>query len=121
MDVADFLIDEEATMLNAMEQLDKVAKKVLFVIKGGRFVATVTDGDIRRWILKKGNLDAKVREIANYSPKFLYEEEKNRAKEYMKKYSVEALLPCCPNLHPNGMSYIHFQFPSMPLHKAKGW
>jgi len=27
MDVADFLIDEEATMLNAMEQLDKVAKK----------------------------------------------------------------------------------------------
>jgi len=91
MDVADFLIDEEATMLNAMEQLDKVAKKVLFVIKGGRFVATVTDGDIRRWILKKGNLDAKVREIANYSPKFLYEEEKNRAKEYMKKYSVEAL------------------------------
>jgi len=32
---------------------------VLFVIKGGRFVATVTDGDIRRWILKKGNLDAK--------------------------------------------------------------
>ena len=91
MDVADFLIDEEATMLNAMEQLDKVAKKVLFVIKGGRFVATVTDGDIRRWILKKGNLDAKVREIANYMPKFLYEEEKNRAKEYMKKYSVEAL------------------------------
>jgi len=81
MDVADFLIDEEATMLNAMEQLDKVAKKVLFVIKGGRFVATVTDGDIRRWILKKGNLDAKVREIANYSPKFLYEEEKNRAKD----------------------------------------
>ncbi|GAE87225.1 sugar phosphate nucleotidyltransferase [Acetivibrio straminisolvens] len=91
MDVVDFLIDEEATVLNAMEQLDKVAKKVLFVINAGRFVATVTDGDIRRWILKKGNLDAKVKEIANYSPKFLYEEEKSKAKGYMKKYSVEAL------------------------------
>jgi len=40
---------------------------------------------------KEGKSWCKVREIANYSPKFLYEEEKNRAKEYMKKYSVEAL------------------------------
>jgi len=91
LNVKDFLIDEECTMLEAMRLLDKVAKKVLFVVRDGQFVATITDGDIRRWILKKGNLDAKVKEIANYQPKYLREKEKALAKKIMKKYSIEAL------------------------------
>lgn len=91
MDVLEFLIDEEATMINAMEQLDKTSTKILFVTKRGNFVAALTDGDIRRWILKKGNLDAKVKNIANYNPKFLYEVEKNKSKEFMKMNSIEAL------------------------------
>ncbi|MCM3124164.1 MULTISPECIES: sugar phosphate nucleotidyltransferase [unclassified Mesobacillus] len=91
MDVKDFLINEEDTMLEAMALLDKVAKKVLFVVKDGHFLAAITDGDIRRWILKKGNLDAKVKDIANYNPKFIYENEKSSAKELLRKYSIEAL------------------------------
>lgn len=91
MEVIEFLIDEEETMIEAMQQLDKVAKKVLFVTRDGHFVAAMTDGDIRRWILKKGNLDAKVKDIANYNPKSLLEEEKIKAKEFMKKHSIEAL------------------------------
>ncbi|XJZ27085.1 sugar phosphate nucleotidyltransferase [Bacillota bacterium Lsc_1132] len=91
MDVKDFLIDEEATMLEAMDLLDRVAKKVLFVVREGQFVAAITDGDIRRWILKKGNLDARVKEIANYSPKFINEKDKMAAKEIMRELSIEAL------------------------------
>ncbi|WP_338535941.1 sugar phosphate nucleotidyltransferase [Helicovermis profundi] len=91
MEVIEFLIDEEATMLEAMQQLDSVAKKVLFITRNGCFVASITDGDIRRWILKKGNLDTKVRKIANYNPKYLLEEDKIKAKEFMKKHSIEAL------------------------------
>lgn len=91
LDVKDFLIDEEATMLEAMELLDRVAKKVLFVVRLGQFVAAITDGDIRRWILKKGNLDARVKEIANYNPKFINEKDKIAAKEIMRELSIEAL------------------------------
>lgn len=91
MNISNFLIDEDVTLLDAMEQLDKVAKKVLFVVKEGRFVAAITDGDIRRWILKKGNLTTKVKNIANYNPKSLPEADKNHAKDYMKKHSIEAL------------------------------
>jgi dTDP-glucose pyrophosphorylase len=91
LDVKDFLIDEESTMMDAMALLDKVAKKVLFVMRDKDFVAALTDGDIRRWILKKGNLDAKVKEMANYSPKYLKEEEKSLARDLMKKHSIEAL------------------------------
>lgn len=91
MDVKDFLIDEDRTIIEAMELLDKVAKKVLFVAKQGKLIAAITDGDIRRWILKKGNLDAEVKEIANYNPKYLQEKEKASARKYMEKHSIEAL------------------------------
>lgn len=91
MDVKDFLIDEQSTMVEAMALLDKVAKKVLFVVKDGRFVAAITDGDIRRWILKKGHLHAKVKDIANYNPQSIYEKDKTFAKEFMRKNSIEAL------------------------------
>lgn len=91
MKIKEFLIDEECTMLEAMELLDKVAKKVLFITKQGRLIAAITDGDVRRWILKKGNLEAKVKDIANYNPIYLFAKDKAIAKEYMLKNSVEAL------------------------------
>lgn len=91
LDIKDILIDENSTMIQAMAVLDKTAKKVLFVEREGKLVASITDGDIRRWILAKGNLDAKVKEIANYNPKFLYERDRVRAREYMKQKLIEAL------------------------------
>lgn len=91
MNINEFLIEEEFTMLEAMESLDKVAKKVLFVTKKERLIAAITDGDIRRWILKKGNLNAKVNEVANYKPFYIYEKCRSGAKEIMVKHAIEAL------------------------------
>jgi dTDP-glucose pyrophosphorylase len=91
MEVKDLLIEEECTMLDAMALLDRIPKKTLFVVRKRKLVAALTDGDIRRWILKKGNLDAMVKDIANYNPKYLKESEKAYAKNYIKKYPIEAL------------------------------
>lgn len=91
MEINKFLIDEEKTLVEAMKLLDEVAKKILFVTKDDNFVASITDGDIRRWILKKGNLDAKVKDIANYNPKYLKEDDKHKAKNYMKKYKIDPI------------------------------
>lgn len=91
MNISEFLIDENISMLEAMDCLDKVAKKILFVLKDERFVATITDGDIRRWILKKGNLVAKVKDIANYNPRYIYEKDKNTAKNFMEENGIPAV------------------------------
>lgn len=91
MDISEFLIDENMKVIDAMELLDKIAKKVLFVLKNNKFVASLTDGDIRRWILKKGNLDASVKDVANYKPKFIFEKDRGNAKNIMREYSIEAL------------------------------
>jgi dTDP-glucose pyrophosphorylase len=91
MEIKDFLIDENKTLLEAMNQLENAAKKVLFVTREGCFVAALTDGDIRRWILRKGSLDAKVKELANYNPKYLKDSEKNKAKAYIKENFIEGV------------------------------
>lgn len=91
MDFKEIIIDENIAMIQAMEILDKTQKKVLFVEHDGKLAAALTDGDIRRWILAKGELDAKVKDVANYSPKFLYEEDRGKAREYMRQIVIEAL------------------------------
>ncbi|MGV8982701.1 nucleotidyltransferase family protein [Clostridium sp.] len=91
MEINDIIINENCSMLEAMKVLDKTSKKVLFVGYDGKLIAAITDGDIRRWILSKGNLDAKVKDIANYNPKFLYEKDKSKAREYIRQNSIEAL------------------------------
>ena len=73
MDKEVFYIKEQNTILEAMQMLDKNAKKTLFVQEQGILKAAVTDGDIRRWILKGGDLQAEIRYVANYQPMYLRE------------------------------------------------
>ena len=77
MDISEFLISEEATMLEAMAQLDRL-RKGPFCCEG----RSVCCGYYRRRYQKvdteKGSLDAKVRDIANYSPKSLPREKRAR-------------------------------------------
>jgi dTDP-glucose pyrophosphorylase len=91
MDIDDILIDENITVTEAMQALDKTANKVLFIVRDAKLTAAISDGDIRRWILKKGNLEAKIKDIANYNPKFIFEKDKAIGKKYMRQNSIEAL------------------------------
>ena len=89
--VEKMLVDETITVLEAMQRLDETAAEILFVERGGRFVATLTDGDIRRWILKGGKLEASVDHVSNYSPKYLYECDRKMAVSFMEEHSLYAL------------------------------
>ena len=98
MNVDEFIINEQVTVWEAMQRLATVAKKVLFIVEHEKLSATLTDGDIRRWILKKGDLNAAVKYAANYSPRYLTECSRKEALIYMKKHFIEAL----PILNRNG-------------------
>lgn len=55
------LIQQGATVKDAMKQLDISAEKILFVIDNQScLIGSLTDGDIRRWILSEGKLTDKV-------------------------------------------------------------
>ena len=79
-------------IVEAMEKIDANAHGILFIVnEKDKLQGTVTDGDVRRWIIKSGNLDAKVSEIMNKDPKTIYRKEINNAYAYMKKVQVKAL------------------------------
>ena len=91
VDIEKMIIKEEETILGAMEYLDQAATKVLFVAEGGKLLAALTDGDIRRWILQKGDLNAAVKNAANYSPKYLVGAGRQQALQYMREQCIDAL------------------------------
>jgi len=69
MDHANLCIQADLSLQDAMHQLDKTARKILFVCTGDSLVGSLTDGDIRRFLLSGGKLDAMVSKAANLRPK----------------------------------------------------
>lgn len=87
----DIYIEEHKSILDAMCQLDRSGKKILFVHKDKKLLASLTDGDIRRGILKNGDLQMSVQCVANYQPRFLYEQEENLAMCTIKELGIDAI------------------------------
>lgn len=58
------LISKTATVKEALKQLDKNEEKILFIVEDdNKLIGSLTDGDIRRWILKEGSIKEKVSEV----------------------------------------------------------
>lgn len=91
MSMEEAYISEQNTVLEAMQQLDRSNKEVLFVQDEGKLLAALTDGDVRRYILKKGDLNASVKFAANYNPIYLYEEQSQKAMQIMDKNLIDAI------------------------------
>ncbi|MFQ5456322.1 MAG: sugar phosphate nucleotidyltransferase [Nitrospirota bacterium] len=68
----DIFICESASVKDTLKRLDKTAEKVLLITDAeNRLLGTITDGDIRRYILKGRNLEDDIREVYNKSPFFI--------------------------------------------------
>ncbi len=91
MDISKLIISEEASLLDAMKAIDQNAKKQLFVVKEEALIAALSDGDVRRWLLRGGSLEAKVRDAANYKPIYIKEGERALARSLMDRKKVEIL------------------------------
>src|SRR5580693_9180260 len=67
--VEPFLVPATHTIRQAMEQLEKTEEKIVFVVDAeARLVGSLTDGDIRRWILSDGDLKAQALQVCNRKP-----------------------------------------------------
>ena len=86
-----FLIEENKSIIEAMQKIDKNARKILFLHKDGKLLASVSDGDIRRWILDNGDINASIKCAANFNPVFIEDEQKDIAVHALKKYSISAI------------------------------
>lgn len=83
---------EEITIVEAMQKIDANCKGILFIIdKEERLIGSLTDGDIRRWIIKTGDLRGTADQIMLKSPCFLFEDEAFKCSLFMREKRITAV------------------------------
>lgn len=96
--IEEMFIERTEKIRVALKKIDKNIAKVLFVVNSKKeLIGTMTDGDIRRWLIKTGDLEATVENIMNTNPKFVYKKNKNHAHQLMIKHEIN----CIPVLNEN--------------------
>lgn len=87
-----FIGNTSMTIVDAMEKIDVNAKGILFITDNEQtLIGCVTDGDIRRWILKSGDLNSTIDRVMIHNPQFLDAEQRNFADKIMMEKAVTAL------------------------------
>lgn len=87
-----FLADEHLLLAEAMQKIDDNAKGILFVTdEQGRLSGAVSDGDIRRWILRTGMITAEIRLLMNPHPRYILRDELSDPYAYMKQWGIHAI------------------------------
>lgn len=82
----ELLINKKATIKKAMDQLDNVKPKILFVVDNTKLVGCLTDGDIRRYLIKNNKITDSVEKACNKKPlvaKTIEEAKKKYSKDYI--------------------------------------
>lgn len=115
--VSDFrsnIISRDKTLVDAMTQLDKQMIKTLFVEdEQGKLIASITDGDIRRAILKGAVLSDSIEKIAHYNPTVIYEDNLESASIFMQEKLINAI----PYVENSEIKSIYFNINSSKVYE----
>ena len=85
MKLANFIVQKNATVLDAASIMDSNAKKIVFICDGMRLLASFTDGDLRRVLLRSGDLSQLVVQVANKKPLSVDVGENTKAKRLLEE------------------------------------
>lgn len=91
MTLKDYIIKEDLPLYDTMQKINKNACSTIFICKKGVLQAAVSDGDVRRSILKGVDMHTPIKEIANYNPTFLLRKDSRKAMDIMKEKDIAAL------------------------------
>ncbi len=87
-----FCAGQEINIVEAMRRIDCNTRGILFILdEDQKLVGSLSDGDIRRWLIKTGELQANVAGIMNRNLKFRYAGGEDNALAYMRRQEIRAL------------------------------
>lgn len=87
----DLIAQASDRVREVVEKLDRSGKRIVYIEKENKLCGCLTDGDLRRYILAKGDLDEPVAQAMNSKPIFLQKEDKGSAKKVMEDRYIESL------------------------------
>lgn len=73
-DLQKYIGTENLTVVEIMKKIDFNSAGILYVVDdNGSLVGSISDGDVRRWIIKTGDLSGRARDIMNRNVHYLFE------------------------------------------------
>lgn len=91
MDIAQYLIQDTASVSGAVKAIDEGGKKVVFCLRENRLSGCFTDGDMRRYILRDGDMRKPVSEAMNPSPIFFSASQEEEARAFIRDSGAVAV------------------------------
>ena len=83
---------EIITITDAMKKIDENALGILFVVDSdNKLMGALSDGDIRRWLIKTGDLKASIVQAMNNSPKYVFEKNKTISTKVLNENYISAI------------------------------
>lgn len=90
--VSSFIGNQSLSIVDAMGKIDENANGILFIVDDfNKLIGSLTDGDIRRWLLKSGNLADKVIYAMNKTPITLNVDKTSEASRIVKEKFINAI------------------------------
>ena len=87
-----FIADQHMRLAEAMQKIDDNSNGILFVIDENKCLCgAVSDGDIRRWLLKAGSIDAEIGLLMSSNPISIKKECDINALAFMREKCIRAL------------------------------
>jgi len=92
-DTRSFLITKDFSIKQAMKRMSEIGQRNIFIVDSrNRLVASLSDGDIRKWILSGGSLRECVSKAYHKKSRFVSEgDHPDRVKKMMLEYLIECV------------------------------
>lgn len=91
MYLSDYVVEMECSVEDAIRQIDKNCKGIVYVNRQGILCGSITDGDVRRHLLNGGRLSDQVTDIMNANPIYCYLDNKEMAQKIMMDHQVRSI------------------------------
>lgn len=91
MEISKFFVSSCVSVFEAMQAINENTKGIIFAVDSCRLQGTITDGDIRRYIIKGGDLSSEISYVINRDAVWLERKAEGTAQQVMKEKSISAI------------------------------
>ena len=93
--VKSYFLKRKSKISDAIKILQKNIIKLVIIVDREKLVGIITDGDVRRGLIKKLSLDDNCEDLMNKKPIFIYNTEKDKLKPFNIKKDYHPEKICC--------------------------
>lgn len=91
MNIKQLQIDKKETIRTAIKRLEEVRCKVIYITEKGKLIGSISDGDIRRYVLESSDIDLEVSTLAKKMPIYLNHYEKEKINEWFSQAELYSI------------------------------